>query len=79
MTAHGYEVSVGGDGMVWNYIVVMMCMYQMSLYILGFVYFTTIKKPQATRSRARWRIQCQLPISQETGTVPSRQTHATLG
>lgn len=79
VTAHGYEVSVWGDGMLWNYIVVMMCMCQMSLYILGFVYSTTITPPQATGSRARWRIQCQLPISQGTGTVPSRQTHATLG
>lgn len=45
MTAHGCEVSVWGDGMLWNCTVVTMYMCQMSLYILGFVSFTTITPP----------------------------------
>lgn len=75
MTADGHGVSFWGDGVLWDWTVVVVDDV-MHVLNLMFCIFYHIRKPQTTGSGTLWRSQGQLPTPQGTGRAPAQQTHA---
>lgn len=75
VTADGHGVSFWGDGVLWDWTVVVVDDV-VNVLNLMFCIFYHIRKPQTTGSGTLWRSQGQLPTPQGTGRTPAQQTHA---